>query len=657
MPSRPEDQAPMPESTEFNPAESVAAFGQGLGQGALTDGGYNVASQALGGATPESIQGLNEMHPKASGMGHFIGSTVRDLAAMAAVGPMALFVNAAVNTAGEAADLAYNHDPRLTREHVMKTAMTETLGAAAGIAGGAALNAAGRVGSSLVKSAVGRAGEMLAKGSARMGVEAAGALDDVAEVAIRTGVFTRGRAAALKAAKDGQKAVGDSMSQLMDMADHVGVGRPPVPGTYTATLAAAKEAVQGLRFGKNQAVVEGADRILADITNKPPTPSEMGQLEKKIGDLMGQAGAEDGHAMGTLSIFKNKIKDATNTVLQGLGINPAAYRNLQTQYSAHKLLEDSVPKTGFKEIGKAIGKGAGILALEQGAEAVGVDPKYAKTGAAIALGASLKGSGLLKATLGARTAIKGAANAGQYTLGQGLSEIDRSSFALFMAQQLHSSAADAAATVAAGTVKNAVLPSLDGLVEAVMNHAQNPEFGSRKNYDRLAKSPLPANFQDTGVNDHDMAMHALQTQLPARLTMTNPAAPPVSRTLNATESLKLRRYAHGMMDPIGVLKSPHPEGLSAVRQHYPATYEAFTQELLQRVGVNAPAGHPARRVMEQLGLDQSLTHAGLIAQLVHGINPAPPPGDRSHKGATGSGSPGIGSKAQTSGDAESSYEP
>lgn len=615
--------------------EQVAAGVEGLTRGVLPTGYARMISKASGAGSEYDAR--QAKYGKTAGAAEAGGSIVRDIVSTAVAGPMALFGNAALNTAGQLADEAYEHDPRLTREHIALIAGSEALSAGTGYVGGKALEYLAPAGKVLMKGAANKLGNMLEaapKNAQRVAkIARTSGLDELVDKAVEQGVFTRSRSAAIATADSEMKRIGTDMDVLLSQADSVAAGKPPIPGVDRATQGALKGALAQLRQTSTPAAKTVLKQGMKDLQESGFKPTEMERLIKNIKKAI--PGKADGYTTGVLMQLKDHLTQVADANLQGLGINSAALRELETNYASQVALKNSVPQNTLGDLARWGAKKAGkellIAGAEQGAEAAGVDPSVAR-GVGGAAGLLALGSGN-SMPAGALRGAAGSALSAAYKAGRGLSNWDKNVFAKFLGKVLQSKAEEAAKAVASGVTKRAVLPTAEEALKLATQYAANPQSFHMAAYNHVdASGTLPVEHADLAANDLANLLDTVNYHLPARATQGNPIAPPQGRQLSSSQTLKLRQAVHAINNPLEALQDGNAVGVGVVRSQYPATYESFIRGLLDRVGPNAPITHPARSVIERLGLDTTRRKTAAAVQQIYKIPPPQPPGSKKPRG-------------------------
>ena len=622
---------------------TVGAGSQGLLAG-LTGGLSNPALAAadgtgMGFGSKGIVEGRKE-HP-AYQLGDKVGSFLRDTAAAALVGPMAWYGNAALNTAGQAADEAYNHDPRLTVEHVGRIAAGQAVGAAVAHLGGVGLESLSAGGKLIMSAAAKKAGQVISSvgGSRVARYLSGGTLEELGEKAVQQNVFSQSRAAATKTVQAVIKKVAQDKDAMLAHADEVaGLAPPPAQAMdYLHTTMANLEYELGLTKIGNAGIKKLRKNLPGD-----PLPSELEMLRQRLVDESGKAMRKnDGLAIGKITQARASVETVLDHMLETVGVAPAHIHELRNQLQAQYTVLAGIPKhtLDWKTLvrgGAGIAAGAGTRAA---AKSVGA-PEWAADAAGLAAGAAVGGAGsstkptmagIVKTGVSLAQSAKGRLAEGVYKAGKSMSEVDTGAFATFIAQTMDREIDKAANAVVGGTFHQAVLPHTDEILHAVTGWAQNPETYRFNVAKHLDDHPLPQSYKDAGAAKVEDLFGVLQQHLPAKATSPNPLAPPAARELSSQESYTLRRAAHGAFNPLGELKDPTPTGVAVVKQLHPALYENFVQKVMGHMGPNSPATHPARRVLEQLGADLSVRRAGAIVQQLYKAQPAPPPGaEKSH---------------------------
>ncbi len=227
------------------PTEGSAAAIEGLGRGLFTKG-FSSVEKGAGGASAEEIQARAAAHPKTAAVSEFLGEGMRGIATYTLAGPAALYANAALNTAGQTADEAYDHDPSLTREHVAQTALLQTLSAGLAHGSPAVLAGISATGKAVMGSATKWGSKLLTESPQLAKIARAGGLPGLAEKALQDGIFTQGRAAGMKAAKESLRSIGSKMGVLQDMADSA-AAVPPAEGGDPVEMLIIDSSVAGCR--------------------------------------------------------------------------------------------------------------------------------------------------------------------------------------------------------------------------------------------------------------------------------------------------------------------------------------------------------------------------------------------------------------------------
>lgn len=198
--------------------EKIATGVESFYRGALPTGVFDTLEEKLGGASPQDIKAREEAHSGISHATEFTGNLLRDTAAVALGGPLAMYGVAAANTAGQTVHEAINHDPDLTTEHVASTLLREMLGATIGLVGGAVLDKAGRA----IMGGAKAVGKRLMQGGWRAEALAAKSeLDAAAEKAFEQGIFSKARAKGIEESDRKLADIGDKMNTMLKPVDQI----------------------------------------------------------------------------------------------------------------------------------------------------------------------------------------------------------------------------------------------------------------------------------------------------------------------------------------------------------------------------------------------------------------------------------------------------
>jgi hypothetical protein len=613
-------------------ATGIQAFGSGV-----SAHGTDIANRALG-ATGD-FEARKEKYSKTAGAGEFAGEMLRAGLAVAAAGPIGLFLNGALNVAGDAADKAYAKDPRLTGEYVLHSALSETLGAVVGVAAPFAvtgIKATGRVVAGKAMSGLTKTLEPYAANFAKRG----GKVAELAEQAAKDGYFAKTKAGAAQYAQRQMETIGSQMGVVHATMDKVsgGVLHPGIrKEVFRAAGKAQKELIQ------NETGDSLVRRLARDARKPEFSPSAMLRSERTINDAIEAATkANDGHTVNVLTKLKDRLVTISDAVMTMHGVVPTQYRALQTTYAGAIALKAAVGEAAGGEAAKV---GLGFAAKEAAYTAVG--SKAGPVGGAAAALYGLKGAGATAQTVlqtGPSLLRQGA-----YSAGSGLvRQLEQGAFAEYIGQ----TARQAAVVGVAGAAKRAMAskPDADAVVELLTQHATQPDFVKQQIINSVdGIQQLPQAHKDVAVHAADMALSMAATKLPDRIRHPNPLAAPSTRQLTPAEKKRVTDYFHGIVAPHDVLNHPTAEGIEAVRNTHPATYQAFAADLMSKLGPNAPINSPLRRLANKHGLDNSQMVTNQLSQALHDKAkqpPMPPGGQKNTARGTMQGRD-VGRAAQT----------
>jgi hypothetical protein len=610
-------------------ATGIQAFGSGV-----SAHGTDIANRAMG-ATGD-FEARKEKYSKTAHAGEFAGEMLRAGLAVAAAGPMALFLNGALNVAGDAADKAYAKDPRLTGEYVLHSALSETLGAVVGVAAPFAVSgirATGRVVAGKAMSGLTKTLEPYAANFAKRG----GKVAELAEKAAQDGFFAKTKAGAAKYAERQMETIGSQMGEVHATMDKVsgGVLHPGIrKEVFRAAGKAQKELIQ------NQSGDSLVRRLARDARKPEFSPSAMLRSERTVNEAIEAATkANDGHTVNVLTKLKDRLVTISDAVMTMHGVIPTQYRVLQTTYAGAIALKAAVGEAAGGEAAKQLAVKGGMAAV---GGALGHGPGAL---AGLAIGAATGKAGS-KAILQTAPSLL---RQGAYSAGSGLvRQLEQGAFAEYIGQ----TARQAAVVGVAGAAKRAMAskPDADAVVELLTQHATQPDFVKQQVINSVdGIQQLPQAHKDVAVHAADMALSMAATKLPDRIRHPNPLAAPSTRQLTPAEKKRVTDYFHGIVAPHDVLNHPTAEGIEAVRNTHPATYQAFAADLMSKLGPNAPINSPLRRLANKHGLDNSQMVTNQLSQALHDKAkqpPAPPGGQKNTARGTMQGRD-VGRAAQT----------
>jgi hypothetical protein len=610
-------------------ATGIQAFGSGV-----SAHGTDIANRAMG-ATGD-FEARKEKYSKTAHAGEFAGEMLRAGLAVAAAGPMALFLNGALNVAGDAADKAYAKDPRLTGEYVLHSALSETLGAVVGVAAPFAVSgirATGRVVAGKAMSGLTKTLEPYAANFAKRG----GKVAELAEKAAQDGFFAKTKAGAAKYAERQMETIGSQMGEVHATMDKVsgGVLHPGIrKEVFRAAGKAQKELIQ------NQSGDSLVRRLARDARKPEFSPSAMLRSERTVNEAIEAATkANDGHTVNVLTKLKDRLVTISDAVMTMHGVIPTQYRALQTTYAGAIALKAAVGEAAGGEAAKQLAVKGGMAAV---GGALGHGPGAL---AGLAIGAATGKAGS-KAILQTAPSLL---RQGAYSAGSGLvRQLEQGAFAEYIGQ----TARQAAVVGVAGAAKRAMAskPDADAVVELLTQHATQPDFVKQQVINSVdGIQQLPQAHKDVAVHAADMALSMAATKLPDRIRHPNPLAAPSTRQLTPAEKKRVTDYFHGIVAPHDVLNHPTAEGIEAVRNTHPATYQAFAADLMSKLGPNAPINSPLRRLANKHGLDNSQMVTNQLSQALHDKAkqpPAPPGGQKNTARGTMQGRD-VGRAAQT----------
>lgn len=621
-------------------AEDIAGGTEALFRGLLPKGTFNALEVGLGGAKQSEIDARAQANAAVNKTVEFGGQLMRDSAAIALAGPAALYGVAALNTVGETAQDAVNHDPNLTVEHVAHRLAGELLGASAGLVGGAVagkvIGAAAKAvvtGGELTGRAVSSAGRWLTEGvEQRMGQRAAKLATDGAELPeinkavsdmLENGTFSKGRAAALEhialVRQQAQQGLKDMLA--------------PFDGAATAAESAspaAKEVVQ--RVAKLPSIAEDFALLHPEkktLSAETLTPSDALHLESvlersaKEASKVGRADKAN-ELLGTYQ----QVRPLTEKFMAERGLSPAEVRQMQSEILAQDAVEASIPTKSLptlKTLGSAGVKSAlkvgAVEAVGKAANLVGVPGFITSRATGVALGAmGLKGSEALAKDIG--PAVLQTAEQKAYNVGAALSNFDRSVFAQHFAnltgndlmQAAGKALVQGATIVPALTVSDDVLANLQAL-------GRNPEGVLQATTRAADKAPIPDEHKPEVIARVADTISTLAKELP----QPDPMAPPGARSLPRRKERQLARTLQALTDPGSVVQNPTKEGIQALQRHAPATHAALVKGLVEHAGPNVGPGTHARRILDAMGFNADMANASRMAQKLY-APPPPPPG-------------------------------
>lgn len=593
--------------------EQISAGLEGTTRGLLGPGASAISHAT--GAGPE-LEARAAKYPKTAAVTEGVGEMFRDIASYAVAGPAGYFANGALNLAGKTADEAYQHDPVLSREHVMIGMAREMFGAGLKSiipVGVEALKPAG-------KWAMGKA---VQAASATVGKRASGYLGGLLEDALNMGIFGAGRARGTAALQSSAAEATSHVDRLLALADRAGPVENPELGRFL-------EHAYGATSDK------AAKKILAQAAKSAykGTPSAFYDAEQVL-----QAGIEaaeeagNGATHNALQKVKDAVKMHNDVQFTKRGVHIDAIRELHETAKSHSQMAEKLANA-LPPIDYA---GAALASAQKGAVGVGIETAaQALPPGAVKMGAELLG---LSAAGGAAKPLAKAAVPsviqGMYSGGKGMGELfDQSTFFAWLGGHLGQQADQAAAAVLGGIPGPAIKHTADDYIEALTSHFHQPEAVRRNLADHVSSLPLPTAAHDASQADAQTLMALGQSVLPERIKQGNRFASPSSRMLNFNESVQVKRKVDALVDPIATLQNPTPEGLAQVMTAYPGLYKQFMVSVAMRGGPNMPSTHPGRQALDKLGVTAEISKLQAITQQVYKMPVQPPPGAQQSGGKT-----------------------
>ncbi len=627
--------------------EAVGAGVEALGRGIMPKGTFNALERDVGGATQEQIDARATKYPVVSAANELAGTAVRDVAAFATGGASAMYGLAALNTIGATAeDPTVNHDIGLATEkiagHLFGELLSTTVGLGIGQAaavGGNLITAAGRA---VMQGSVGVGTKLLGEKLAGAGV----ALNDVRSVvesAMKNGVFTKARAAALDHSEKVIAEVSDHIATYLAPVDAVAARWNPAVDNRAvrqAVLGTIDETAKRLSPAESQGAIAKLQSLRESFASETGnvTPSKLLEYEAA---LKAAAKGESGPGATALYGAQSRVSKVTDAFLNDLNTPAQELRQLQQELVAQQGIKAAIPNDAVRGAAKAAAKGGAAAGLGYVANELGVGEMFGEVvppaiihgGEGMLLGAlgiGLKNHGGKIAGDLAKAGVGGAAT-GAYAAGEALSQFDKEFFGQYYANHVGNELGKqtfSALRGATSAASQAILPPQT--LEKLQTWAANPQSFRQAMQENAEGLPL------TDEHKADIVDQAscLLTHVAKLLPQCSPYAPPGARSIPVRRERQIADALQAIGDPEGQLRTPTKTGVDTLGITHPKTKGTMVQLILDDLGPNTPPAGEARRLVDGWGGDAALKEAGRAAQQNYNPQPAPAATQRRRQGGS-----------------------
>lgn len=647
---------------------------EGFSRAVLPKKTYETIATATGGSVKD-IEARADKFPMTANTAGFVGTMLRDTAALALSPATAILGVGAVDWAGEMGHAVQTHNPEVSGGFVvgklLSNVFSQGVNRAAqwglGVAGNAAASGAKTLGKKVLASEAGAAAWQKAVNATEA---LGGTMDDLVDKAFKSGFVGKTQATRLQLAQKGMAETDGALSSMLKNADTVvSIAKQTMP-------AAAADAAD---FGARKAAlaeIESASKALTGSHVKPYrnrlnalakelretdalTPSRAHSIERDVASI-----AEDAHraigprgtntrpndnSMASLRGLYQQLRTNTDDLLAKTNIDPATVRDLETKYLSHKQMSElaSDAPSLMSQAVKVGVSGAAGWAAKAGATAAGLPP-WAGNVAAVAVGGTAGGlQGLLKPAgqAAGRAAIAGlqavnwvSGQAGTVTARR-LSQFEREAVEQYVGvtagEQLWAAARKAVGWASAQAAPSALKAGAhylsDEALGNVLHYAAHPQAFDHQLQEQISALPLSEQAKQDAYIRAKLDMAHLTKDLPPE----NPLQPQGARRLTQRARIKIQRRLTALVDPESALSDPNPEALETIKERRAAAHTTFLKGVFDNAGPNIGPSSQARRLLDRLGASDALKQAGRKAQALYAPQPMPAPTARQRPGGGG----------------------